>query len=56
MYTYSDLYDICMLYYLQACAAYCYHADAGNKPQTRKHGLRCLLYAVSAEMIYEGRY
>ena len=53
MYTYSDLYEIASLYYTQAFMAYYFPARRNNK---QLYALRYLLYAVSAEMIYEGRY
>lgn len=53
MYTTSDLYDIASLYYTQAFMSYYVPARRCNK---QLYALRCLLYTISANMIYEGRF
>jgi hypothetical protein len=53
MYTTADLYDYASLYYLQACIGYGYEHRPDRKA---RYALRCLLYTISANMIYEGRF
>jgi hypothetical protein len=53
MYTTSDLYDYASLYYLQAWIGYGYEHRPDRKA---RYALRCLLYTIAGNMIYEGRF